>query len=202
MRYGMVIDLAKCIGCNACTMACKQYNGVPSEVFWSRVLVEERGEYPTTRLHFRPVLCNHCKNAPCVRACPTGASHFSEGGIVDVDASKCIGCGACIVACPYSARTRMNSNPKSYFPGKVELPLEVNNYKNFVRGTVTKCTFCKDRLAQGEEPACVKTCVTKARIFGELDDPASEISRVIARRNALPLLKEIGTEPSVYYLPR
>jgi dimethyl sulfoxide reductase iron-sulfur subunit len=202
MKAGMVIDLAKCIGCNACTAACKQQNGVPSGVFWSRVLVEERGEYPGTTLHYQPVLCNHCENAPCVSSCPTGASHYVAGGIVDIDASKCIGCRACVVACPYGARTYLYGAPKSYFPGKERLPIEEHNYRNFVRGTVNKCTFCKDRVAEGEEPACVKTCVTKARVFGDLSDPKSEVSRLIVKRNGRPLLQEKGTRPSVYYIQR
>ena len=103
MRYAMIIDLTKCVGCNACTIACKTNNGIQAGIFWSRVITEENGTYPNARMEFTPILCMHCKKAPCVRTCPTGASQKLENGIVWIDEDRCIGCRSCIVACPYEA---------------------------------------------------------------------------------------------------
>lgn len=200
MRYGMVIDLKRCIGCDACTMGCKEANGTPAGVFWSRVLHTERGEYPKAYMEYTPLLCMHCANPPCVRNCPTGASRQEEDGIVHVIAADCIGCKQCIVSCPYQARTYQARNPEGYFPAYGNTPKEKLDYVEFQRGKVTKCDFCRERLQQDEPPMCVRTCPADARIFGDLDDPNSKVAVLLRKREGKQLAVEMGTNPSVYYV--
>jgi len=196
----MVIDLKRCIGCYACQLSCKAEHGTPPGVFFARVLKMEEGQYPTVRQLFLPVLCNHCEDAPCVDACPTGASFkWDEDGIVDIDADKCVGCRACMMACPYSQRY-YNDSPQHYYeqgPTAYELARTTRHQTD----VVMKCNFCRDRVRSGKDPACVTNCPTVARIFGDLDDPTSEVSRLIKERGGFPLHPEAGTKPSVYYLP-
>ncbi len=199
MRFGMVIDLNRCIGCHACTMACKQHNGIPKGVFWSRVLIREVGEYPYARVHYQPMLCMHCKNPECVRVCPTGASYQRENGIVAIDPDKCFGCQYCIMACPYKARTKI-LDFEPYHLDKGFTPYERVALPRHQLGVASKCDFCAGHLEEGNEPACVQTCPGRARIFGDLDDPASEVSQLIARRRPRQLLSKMGTDPSVYYI--
>lgn len=198
-RYGMVIDLKQCIGCHACTLACKVENATKPGIFWNKVFDEEEGEYPSVRRYFLPRLCMHCEDAPCVEACPTGASHKREDGIVLCDYDKCVGCKYCILACPYGARY-FNEDKRGYFGDKLT-PNEEIGYQKHALGTVEKCHFCVDRVERGEEPACVLACLTRARIFGDLDDPNSEGSQLIRSRYGFQLREELGTNPSVYYLP-
>ena len=202
MRYAIIIDLTKCIGCNACTVACKTNNSTPSGILWARVVTEENGTYPNARMEFTPILCMHCKEAPCVRACPSGASQKLENGITWIDDNKCIGCRACIAACPYDARSYNEGEPEGYYPEKGYTEQEKANFSKFKQGIVTKCDFCLDRIKEGKDPSCVQTCVAKARHFGDLDDPDSELHRLISTRGGITLFSEFGTEPSVYYLPR
>lgn len=197
MRYGMVIDLKTCIGCNACTMACKAEHATPSKVFYAKVLEKEVGKFPAARRIFLPVLCNHCENPICRDVCPTGATYKREDGIVMVDYDKCIGCRACMEACPYWARTYYEGNG-AYYPGE-RTPFEEVK-QNFPEGVVMKCNFCAHRVDQGIDPACVQTCPTDCRIFGDLEDPASEVSRLVAERKGRQLLAEKGLSPSVYYI--
>jgi Fe-S-cluster-containing dehydrogenase component len=199
-RYGMVIDLRRCVGCYACVMACKAENVTPANVFWNKVLVEEKGAYPNARLTFLPVLCNHCDNPPCETVCPTGATHRRPDGIVAVNQDKCMGCGYCVVACPYQQRT-FNHKTAGYFPARGMTPLEEQGYKSHTRGTVTKCTLCVHRISQGQQPACSAACPARARIFGDLSDPDSEASRLLGRRPAYRLLAGLNTGPAVYYIP-
>jgi molybdopterin-containing oxidoreductase family iron-sulfur binding subunit len=186
-------------------MACKQANRTPPGVFWSRVLRGETGEFPNSVRQALPVLCMQCEEPDCMKVCPTGATYQTEDKIVRVDKDKCIGCKYCMMACPYGARYSVQEW-KSYFPPG--LPL--SDYERFAKqeweekrglGVATKCDFCIDRRAEGREPACVQSCPGKARVFGDLDDPESEISYLIKTKRGFVLRPEVGTEPKVYYLP-
>jgi len=200
MRYGMVIDLRKCVGCNACTVACKQENATPPGVFWSKVLQYETGDYPQAHLRFLPMLCMHCQVAPCLEVCPTGATYRAEGGLVLVNDNLCVACRYCIMACPYEARSYNATRPREYYSGQGMTEYETLGYTQHPKGSIEKCTFCAHRLRVGKEPACVATCPSSARVFGDLDNPESEVSRPVASGLAKPRLEEQGTKPSVFYI--
>ncbi len=177
VRYAMLIDLRRCYGCHACSVSCKAQFNVPLGVWRSWVKTAERGQYPNTRMFFLPVLCNHCENPPCVPVCPTGATYQRTDGIVVVNEEKCIGCKYCIQNCPYESRF---SHPE--------------------KKVANKCDFCIDRVEKGLVPSCVNTCPSNARVFGNINDPNSEISKLIARNPVRVLKKEMGTEPRVFYI--
>ena len=176
MRYAMIIDTKKCVGCCDCVVACQTENDVP--LGNSRDWVKENltGKYPKLEREIRSERCNHCENSPCVRCCPTSASHYDEGGIVMVNGVDCIGCGACIQSCPYKARY---THPKGY---------------------VDKCTFCLHRIRKGEDPACVAVCPTNTMYFGDLNDSSNGLSEMLKKRKYKVLAPEAGTGPQVYYL--
>lgn len=197
MRYGMGIDLKLCIGCNACTVACKAAHGTQPGVFWCKVLEKESGKYPRVSRLFVPVLCNHCRDPLCKTVCPTGATFTDGDGLVLVDYGKCIGCKTCVTGCPYQARTYV-AREEHYFPG-IPIPYGVEELRG-IEGVVQKCTFCADRLKAGAVPACVEACPTYCRVFGDLDDPESEVSGLARRQDAFRLLAEKGSEPCVYYI--
>lgn len=177
-RYGMVIDLRKCVGCEACTVACKSENGVPLGHFRTWVQEVEKGTFPNVSRMFVPRLCNHCEDPACVSVCPTGASYKrSEDGIVLVEQDDCIGCKYCMVSCPYGVR-----------------------YLDESKGVVDKCTWCVHRVEEGLVPSCVNTCIAGARIFGDLNDPESAISKFIATHPVQQLKPESGLGPNVYYV--
>lgn len=199
-RYGMVIDQRRCVGCFACVMACKAENGTPKGVNWNHVVVEEKGEYPNARMTFTPILCNHCDNPPCRDVCPTGATYVDKNGSVLVNQSLCIGCKYCMVACPYHARQDNRKNA-GYFPEFGLTPLEQQGYAKHKKGAPSKCVFCHDRVAEGKDPACVTTCPTRARIFGDLDDPNSEVSQLLKQHQTYRLIEELGSQPKVFYIP-
>lgn len=200
VRFGMVIDLKKCIACNTCTVVCKLENGTPPGIFFSRVLEREVGTYPDVKKAILPISCNHCKEPPCEAMCPTKAITKRDDGIVVSDYERCIGCRRCIAACPYNVRTYLEKI-HGYFPGHTT-PYEEVKYKKFKEETVVGCNFCVERVEKGLEPACVVSCPTNARYFGDLDDPQSEVSQLIKDRGGFQLKPEAETEPSVYYLPR
>ncbi|NPA68960.1 MAG: 4Fe-4S dicluster domain-containing protein [Chlorobi bacterium] len=176
MRYGMAIDTKKCVGCSDCVVACQTENNIPHGYTRDWISETVNGIYPQLSLEIRSERCNHCDNTPCVRTCPTGASHVIEGGIVKVTHEECIGCGACIQSCPYDAR---------YFHPE---------------GYVDKCTFCDHRVKNGQDPACVSVCPTHCMYFGDLDDPNSEVAKKIASRKHKVLAPEAGTKPQIFYL--
>jgi len=198
-RYGMVIDLRRCIGCDTCTIACKATNATQRGTMWNRVLKYESGKYPNSRINFLPITCMHCQEPECEKVCPTGATHRRDDGIVTVDYDKCIGCRYCMVACPYAARYFLDK-ARTYYPNYVTAYEELNLDKNEL-GAVQKCNFCLERVEQGLQPACVVSCPTSARFFGDLDDADSEVSRLIRERDGFVLNPELNTKPSVYYLP-
>ena len=176
MRYAMAIDTKKCVGCSDCVVACQKENNVPDGFCREWVVESVSGTYPSLELEYRSERCHHCDNSPCVRCCPTGASHIEEGGVVLVTHDKCIGCGACVASCPYDSRY---PHPDGY---------------------IDKCTFCIHKVRKGEQPACVEVCPTNCLYFGDLDDPNSEVSRKVKERKYKRLKTEAGTDPQLYFL--
>jgi Fe-S-cluster-containing dehydrogenase component/formate-dependent nitrite reductase membrane component NrfD len=176
-NYGFLIDQSKCIGCHACSTACKSENQVPIGVNRTWVKYVETGAYPDVRRRFQVTRCNHCANPPCVRICPVTAMYQREDGIVEFDPSICIGCKSCMQACPYDS---------------IYLDPETN--------TAAKCTFCAHRIDVGLEPACVVVCPEHAILAGDLNDPASEISRKLSTAQATVRKPEQGTGPKLFYI--
>lgn len=210
MRYGMVIDLKRCIGCYGCQMVCKVQNATPPGILWSRVLSYETGSYPAVKKTALPVLCMHCRTPSCVDVCPAGATLKRADGIVVVNRDKCLECGNCLIACPYGAR-QLNVRNAEYFPGQGLTPYEKFGRKKYSKGAVGKCDFCLSKLEKGLKPACVETCMSKARYFGDLDDPDSEVSQLIRKRGGHQINpascpgsmrpdERSEMDPSVYYL--
>lgn len=175
--YGFAIDLRKCIGCHACTIACKAEHQIPVGVHRCWVKSVEKGTFPDTRRFFFPVLCNQCEHAPCVRICPTRALFRRRDGIVDLHGDSCIGCRACMEACPYD-----------------QLFIDPNTH------TAEKCNFCANRVENQLLPSCVSVCPTECRIFGDLEDPASQLSQIVQRDASMVRKPEKGTGPKVFYL--
>ena len=180
-RYGMVVNLARCSGCQTCTVACQMQHNTRSGISWLQVDSVEMGRWPDVDHTALPHACLHCEDAPCVAACPTGATTQREDGIVVVDYEKCIACGACMTACPYGAR-KLNNVEGWYYDAEEPAPYE--SYGVQRSNVVEKCTFCAERLEAGELPYCVDMCPNAARVFGDLDDPDSEINAYIAKTGA------------------
>jgi molybdopterin-containing oxidoreductase family iron-sulfur binding subunit len=201
-RWGMVFDLKRCIGCNACVVACKTENMLPEDAFFTRTFVVELGSFPNVKRVYIPSLCNQCEEAPCEKACPSGATYTRNDGIVMVDQEKCIGCSACAVACPYDMRTQLTKEKleRSYFGERDLASFEEARTERWTAGTVTKCDFCSGRIDKGLQPACVGACPTEARIFGDLNDPESAPNRLIRQRNGKAPLPEKNARPKVFYV--
>ena len=198
-RYGMAVDLKRCIGCYGCVISCKAEHATPPGITGGRVLKEEYGKYPTVKRLSLPILCMQCQEPECLRVCPTGATSQRTDGIVVIDVDVCIGCRYCMTACPYAARY-FNGEMLTYFEKEIT-PYEEVGYRKHPLGVVQKCDFCLDRVERGLEPSCVASCMAKSRYFGDMEDPSSEVSCQIRDRAGLQLNPEFGTDPSVYYLP-
>ena len=204
MRYGMVIDLSKCSGCMSCDVACKRENFTPPGVHWSKVHIYETGRYPDSKLRALPSHCMHCDEPACKKACPTGATVLRSDGVVFIDNDRCVGCGYCALACPYEARVLSPGDPQPYHAPHDFTPFEKIGYFRRLgsvehgKGVIEKCTLCLHRLEQGGQPACVETCPAGARVFGDLDDPASEVAKLAKRATAR--LEDLGTKPKILYL--
>ena len=176
-RYAMAIDVDRCLACQACLVACKTENEVPDDRYRLKMREMVAGRFPDLVAEIRMEQCFHCEDPPCVPVCPTGATYQTDEGLVLIDPDRCTGCKACVTACPYNARY--------VHPG----------------GWVDKCSFCDHRLEVGLEPACVETCPTGARAFGDLDDPDSDVNRAIAAAGSSGVLRpSTGTEPRLFYL--
>lgn len=193
----MIIDLNRCIGCHSCEVACKLEHNLPKDVSLTKVVKYEEGIYPNARMYMDVKLCMHCDNPPCVEICPTGASIKLDNGIVYVDYDKCIGCKNCIMVCPYDARTYVN-NAVAELPG---ISISKNYGKNDdLENKVMKCDFCFERIKDNKLPACVIACPAKARVFGDLDDPNSEVSELIQKHETKNFPFQQNTNPGIRYI--
>ncbi|WP_375749194.1 4Fe-4S dicluster domain-containing protein [Vibrio sp. HN007] len=224
MRFGMVIDQQKCVGCTGCVFACKAENNTPADINWCDKITTTKGKFPDVSFEYVSTMCNHCEDAPCVNGCPTQAMHKGEGGLTLHDPDKCIGCKACMVNCPYGVISFNWDSPHKAWQSDKGLadgtftpikmieevggegspqsnPERANTYPVLrKRGTVEKCTFCDHRLKEGLNPACVDACPSNARVVGDLDDPNSEVSRLIRKYDGKPLKPELGTGSKVFYI--
>lgn len=203
-KLAIAINKERCVGCHTCANACKMQNNVPMGMLWNRILTEGAdtldgavGEYPNLTRTYLPVQCQHCENAACLKVCPTGATYKDDLGRVEIDYDKCIGCRMCLAACPYTGVRSFNWEEPAYY---ADFALGDADAAKHEKHTVEKCIFCTQRVARGEQPACVADCIGRARHFGDLDDPNSEVSKLLASREYTQLHAEFGTKPSVYYL--
>ncbi len=207
----MVIDLRKCIGCRACTIVCSQTNRLPVDS-WRRVVDNGISEGPEKLRTFVPMSCMQCSKAPCVKVCPTGASHRRSDGIVDIRNERCVGCGYCVVACPYQARRIIFHNKYQLEEESIVHGLGESDINRARVGVSTKCNFCLPKISEGmregyqpgrdteASPECVVSCSAKALSFGDLDDPDSPVSQLLRERKTARLQEELRTDPSVYYI--
>lgn len=209
-QWAMVIDLRKCVGCSACTVACKSENRLPPGVVYRPVLDEEIGRYPNVSRRFTPRPCMQCDNPPCVPVCPVGATFRRPDGIIEVNYEQCIGCRYCITACPYGARTfdfgdlytrgtpavqRYETAPSFEYGRQWPHAKDTSPI-----GNVRKCQFCLHRVSRGMLPACVATCIGNATYFGDASDHDSLVASLMGQPNLIRLKEEQGTSPRTFYL--
>ena len=183
-RFGMAIDMARCTGCQTCVVACQMHHALRPGVAWCAVDALEWGRWPDADRAFLPHACLHCDEPLCVSVCPTAASHKRDDGTVAIDEARCIGCGVCLTACPYGART-LNREDAWHFGAPSPAPYETEGEGRV--GVAEKCTFCIERVQVGLLPACVEACPVEARAFGDLDDPESPASAFAAETGARPV---------------
>jgi phenylacetyl-CoA:acceptor oxidoreductase subunit 1 len=208
-RWGMVVDLNRCVGCQTCTIACKHANDTTPGVQWRRVLDVEQGTYPDVQREFLVTGCQHCAEPPCVPVCPTGATRQRLDGMVTMDYDLCIGCAYCAVACPYQARTIVHD--REWFYGRETVQEQAVAHEERL-GVAQKCTFCVERVDEGMEagripgldldytPACSASCIASAIHFGDFNDPASNVSRLVAQNASFQMHAQLGTDPQIKYL--
>jgi phenylacetyl-CoA:acceptor oxidoreductase subunit 1 len=209
-RWAMVADLERCVGCQTCTAACRHANATSPAVQWRKVLDVESGVYPDVRRTFVPVGCQHCDDPPCMHVCPTTATRKRADGIVTIDYDLCIGCAYCDVACPYQARFKIDAAHFAY--DRAAMPNEIAREDPSLIGVAQKCTFCVARIDTGlarglrpgsdpeATPACVNSCIATALHFGDVDDPDSNVSRLLREQKHFRMHEEVGTGPRFYYL--
>jgi molybdopterin-containing oxidoreductase family iron-sulfur binding subunit len=204
-KYAYIVDVGTCIGCRRCVGACKNENNTPEGIFWMELL------YPTgTDYKYMPRPCMHCDNPPCTKVCPVNARYKRDDGFVLTDFERCIGCRYCQVACPYGVNyfnwknPKESLNPEAYGPGSL---MEYRNREGRLTaggghsiGVIEKCTWCIHRIEQGKIPACVEICPVNALHFGDLNDPNSEVSKLLVNNKYFRLLEDLGTEPRVFYI--
>jgi len=210
-RWAMVIDLRKCIGCSSCIEICKQVNNVPPENEWRRLVEHTAKEGDNVKRWFVTMNCMHCVNPPCLKVCPTKATYQTKEGIVDIDHKQCIGCGACVLACPYKARSINRRSRMSCYERIDGSKVEVEMHEHI--GICRKCNFCKSLIETGLKnglqpgkdpeatPMCVRYCISEALAFGNIDDPNSKISQILSQNKIVRILEELGTNPVVHYIP-
>jgi len=210
-RWAMIADLERCVGCQTCTAACKHTNATSPAVQWRKVLDMELGTYPDVKRVFVPVGCMHCEDPPCMHVCPSTATGRRDDGIVTIDYDLCIGCAYCAVACPYQARFKVNG-PSFAYGGDGQMKNEAAREDPARFGVAQKCTFCADRIDYGLEndltpgvdplatPACVNSCIAGALHFGDLDDPASNVSGLLDSHKTFRMHEQLGTDPGFHYI--
>jgi len=209
-RWGMVIDLNRCVGCQTCTIACKHANDTAPGVQWRRVLDVEQGTFPDVERLFLVTGCQHCAEPPCVPVCPTGATRQREDGLVTMNYDVCIGCAYCAVSCPYQARTIVHES-RGYYEGTTTLQEDATAHPDRI-GVAQKCTFCQGRIDSGmarglvpgvdpeATPACSAACISQAIQFGDFNDPQSRVSRLVREQPSVQLNADLGTDPQIRYL--
>lgn len=203
-RYVMLVDMKRCIGCHTCAIACKQGNNLPNDIWWNQVLTfggptmdTPHGEFPNLEMNYLTLNCQHCEDPPCVAACPAQATYKREDGIVTQDYEMCLGCRMCILACPYNHVRSYNEKTPEYY---LNFPVGDTSVEGQQKGTVSKCTFCHNRLDEGLQPNCIEVCPVRARYFGNIEDADSEVSKLLETRKYTQLLENKGTGPSIFYL--